>query len=200
MFSEQPYDIKLITGALLWHETKIAAHLMLKENSAAKARLTILKDNLFQRRSKKTASNILGLVIKRLESVPHDIVSLIASSDMELSKQATFVAALAESRFLREFVRDVVSEKLESFDNSISVGIWDQFWNSCVSKDPSLSEAREKSAKELRSTILKILVETGILERSSSKRFSSIKFLPELSKLVSELFSQEFKYCVRAFL
>lgn len=183
--NEASYDTTLITGALLWADTKKLASLILEGTTAAELRALAIKENLFERKSKKTALNILSYLRQRLSAAPTSLLNLIAYDNSLASKQAVFIAAIQSSRFLREFISNVVCDKLESFNPELSALFWEDFWSSCISKDHSLQNIRPKTVKEIRSNLLKFLVELEILESSKSRELKQIRFQPQILQALS---------------
>lgn len=177
-FNEESYDTNLITGALLWSDMKRLASLLLDGKTSAQLRSLILRDNFLERKSSKRSLNILSYLLQRLSHSPRDLLELIALGDSVSSRQAAFICSLQNSRFLREFLSNVICEKLESFNNHLQPLFWEDFWNSCLSKDPSLHTLRPKAKAELRSVLIKFLADIEILDNSRSRELKHIRFSP----------------------
>jgi len=195
----QSYDTNLITGALLWSDTKKLAGLILAGKSVTDLRGLALKENILERKSSKTSLNVLSYLLQRLSPAPRQLLELIASGDSVSSRQAAFLCSLQNSKFLRDFLANVVCDKLASFHNHLAPLFWEDFWNACVSKDSSLQALRPKAISELRAVLIKFLVEVEILDSLRSRALKHIRFtsqstellkLPELSWLIP---------CVRSF-
>ena len=192
-------DRALRTGPLLWHETRLIAVELAKGEQIETIRTKVLKDNLLQRPSNKTASNIFSYIKKRLLSGPAELIPLIASSDMELSKQATFVAIANSSRFFFEFLGGVITEKLLSFAPHLESNYWDRFWESCVSQDPDLASVKIKSVTEMKIIVQKILFEIGITKNLGSLELKRIRLHPELVAVLKAYNDKELLHVMRAF-
>ncbi len=158
----------------------------------------VVRENLFSRSTAKTSSNIFSFIKRRLLACPEALIRLIASADMELSKQATFVAIANSSRFVCVFLDEVVSEKLQSFTPLLESNYWERFWLSCVSKDPALESTRPKSIESLKQVVKKILFEIGIVERLRSSELKQVRLHPELSQFLKAHSDRELLHALRA--
>lgn len=196
----QAYDTKLVTGTLLWHETKTVAALILGGDTLSKIRSRVIKENLLHRNTEKTSANIFAYLSQRINAVPLGIVELIASGDMDPSKQATFVSAIAASRVLREFSRDLICDTIENHVYSLPKTAWTDFWNACISKQPKLENTRLKTVSELKNSTFKILSEVSILTGADLLEIRPLKFTPELSSLIKTECSSSIKQSVRCFI
>jgi hypothetical protein len=136
----------------------------------------VTEANLLQRRRTKTSLNIFSYLTQRLSCAPAHLVTLIADSDSIVSRQASLIASLQSSRFLREFLGNVVCDRLESFSPELPPLFWEDFWSSCLANDQSLQDLRLKTVSEIRATLLKCLVEIEVLESSKSRALKAIRF------------------------
>ncbi|RMG45235.1 MAG: DUF1819 family protein [Candidatus Dadabacteria bacterium] len=194
------YDLKLHNGGLLWHELKVIAGLMIKGLSKKDLRARVLEQNLLNRNTKKTASNLFTYLYGRLSSTAPRMVDLIAVSDSISSKQAALVASVSSSRVLREFFRDVVSEKLESMNPVLRSTCWPSFWASCVSKDPQLEKARAKTVDEIRQKSISFLVDLNILDPAGDNTLRHLKFTPQVCNVLKDDCDIEVIQSLRTFL
>ena len=187
--SEDRYDTGIITGALLWEDSKVLTTLLISNRTPSEIRDTIVTNNCLLRRSKKRSLNIASYLLQRLKLCPRSLLEIIASPDSIASRQATFISALISSRFLRDFMHEVICDRLDSFDHKLPSLFWNDFWSSCLSKEISLHSLRSKGVAEIRSTLLRFMVEIEVLENSKARELHRIRFVaPVLSILrTSEL-------------
>ena len=194
------FDTKLITGNLLWHETQVVAEFVAQGLAKKEIRDRVLEENLLNRKTQKTAANIFSYLYQRITSTSPAVIELIANADAVTSKQATLVAAVSSSRILREFFRDVVSEKLESMNPTLRPSYWRNFWRSCIAQAPELEKTREKTVDELRHKCLSFLVDFGILNEREGKDLLPFKLTPKVARAVNESCSIEVQQSLRALL
>ena len=197
-FSER-YDTGIITGALLWSDTKILAALLLEGRSPADIREAVSANNSLLRQTKNRGSKITSYLLNRFKHCPKGLLELIVRSDSDTSKQAAFVATLITSRFLRDFMNEVVCEILEGPTNQLPSHFWGDFWGSCVSKEPDLSELREKAVREVRSTLLRFLVEVGILGGIRARELRRITLTPQIRAVLISAELSAVRFYLRSF-
>lgn len=185
--SNDRFDSGIITGALLWEDSKVISALLLNGHTPAVIRAEVASNNSLLRHSKKRALNIASYLLQRFKTTPHKLIALINHSDSNTSKQAAFIASVLASRFLRDFMNEVVCEAFEKHGRRLPTDFWIDFWATCVSKEPELAELRAKAVGEIRSTLLKFLAEVGILEGIRSRELQRITFTtPVLSALKTQ--------------
>lgn len=178
-FDEGSYDTNLITGALLWSDMRNISRLIIAGKNPTELKNIVLQENILERNRSKTALNIFSYLLQRLSYSPISLLTLLAHGDSIASRQAAFLASLQSSRFLREFLANVVCDKLESFNPILPSLFWEDFWNSCVANDHTLQTLRPKTTTELRSVLLKFLTEIEILESSRARELKHIRFHPQ---------------------
>lgn len=176
----ESYDTKLITAALMWADMRKLARLVCSGKSYAEIRQLVKEVNILQRKRTKTALNIFWYLSQRISGAPEHLLLLIADGDSVVSRQASLLASLQTSRFLREFLGNVVCERLESFNPELPSLFWEDFWSSCLANDPALQGIRPKTVSELRQTLLKFLVEIEVLESYKSRSLKAVRFHPHV--------------------
>lgn len=181
---EESYDTNLITGALLWADMRKLAQLICSGKSHSEIRSLVIDANLLQRRRNKTSLNIFSYLIQRLAASPKHLLTLIADGDSIASRQAALIASLHTSRFLREFLGTIVCDRLESFNPQLSPLYWEDFWSTCLANDPTLQSIRLKAVNEIRTTLLKFLVEIDVLESSKSKALKAVRFHSQVAAIL----------------
>lgn len=196
----QSYDLHLITGALLWVDMRRLAQLVCAQKSYHEIRRIVLEENLLQRRRTKTALNIFSYLMQRISRSPSELIILLASTDSVVSRQASLLASLQASRFLREFMGNVVCDRLASFSPNLPPLFWEDFWSSCLANEPSLQTIRPKTVSELRTTLLRCLVEMEILESSKSRILHAVSFHSDILMLLRVSQLSWLKPYVRSFI
>jgi hypothetical protein len=124
---------------------------------------------------------------------------LIADGDSIISRQASLLAAMLASRFLREFFGNIVCDCLESFNPSLPSLFWEDYWSTCVANDPSLNSVRPKAVNEIRATLLKCLVEVDVLESAKKVNLRAVRFQPQVTEILASTELMWLKPYVRSF-
>ncbi len=197
--SNDRFDSGIITGALLWEDSKVISTLLLNGHTPAAIRAEVASNNTLLRHSKKRALNIASYLLQRFKATPHNILSLITHSDSTTSKQAAFIASILASRFLRDFMNEVVCEAFEKHGRRLPTDFWIDFWATCASKEPELAELRAKAVSEIRSTLLKFLTEVGILEGIRSRELQRITFTAPILAALKRQELVEMQFYLRSF-
>ncbi len=174
----------ITAGSLLVHESRKVATLFREGLTPAEIKDRVVSENLFQKRSPETASRQCRLILKRLLSMNPDFWTMICDGPLPLTKQALLACAIKDSRFLGDFMRDVLKRRAMAHDDQLRFGDWDRFLEMCEVIDPELSKLKESTSKKLRQVIIRILVESGYLENRNSLRFTPIRIEPAIKKLL----------------
>ena len=197
--NKESYDTNLITGALLWPDMKRLASLLAAGKSAAEVRGLVSQDNLLERKSTKRSLNVTSYLLQRLSLAPQLLLEIIANADSISSRQAALLVSLQNSRFLREFLTTVICDRLESFNTNLPPLYWEDFWASCLSKDHCLQSLRPKAVTELRSVLIKFLVDVGILDSSRSRALVQIRLTPQVTQVLRTSELSWLLPCIKSF-
>jgi hypothetical protein len=176
------------------------SQLICSGHTSAEIRSLVVEANLLQRSRPKTSLNIYSYLSQRLFISPLCLIRVIADSNSIVSRQAALLAAMQPSRFLREFFSTVVCDRLESFNPALSSFFWEDFWSTCLANDPLLHSVRQKAVNEIRSTLLKVLVEVEVLESPKSRELKAVRFHPQVSALLKSSELMWLKPSVRSFI
>jgi hypothetical protein len=198
--SHERYDTGIITGSLLWSDTKVVVDLLLEQKSPPEIREAVSVHNPLLRRTKNRSLKITSYLLNRYNRCPIGLLELIANPDSNTSKQAAFLASLLFSRFLRDFMNEVVCETLDGTPNHLlQPEFWRDFWSSCVSKEPELHELREKAVVEIRATLLRFLSEVGVLEGIRSRELQRITLTPHIQSVLGTPELSTLRFYLRSF-
>lgn len=178
------YVADITAGSLLVHESRKVATLLRGGLTPPEIKSRVIIENLFQKRSPETASRQCRLILKRLLSMSQDFWAMISDGPLPLTKQALLACAIKDSRFLGDFMRDVVKSRARAHDDQLRFGDWDRFLEMCELIDPEVTKLKESTRKKLRQVIIRILVESGYLENRSSMKLTPIRIEPAIEKLL----------------
>ncbi len=108
---------------------------------------------------------------KRLNNLTDTQLSMLAASDLVTQKQIAFLAVCKTYGFLRDFVIEVLREKLLLFDYEFNDGEYLSFYRRKIDLHPEMEELTEATQKKIRQVSYKILEQAGIIEDVKSKVF-----------------------------
>jgi len=116
-----------------------------------------------------TGRRMLAEFTKRLSFLTEDQKELLVYSDLTSQKQIAFLSACKTHLFLRDFVVEVIREKLLIFDYELSEGEYISFYRRKSELHSEMDELTEVTANKIRQVTFKILEQAGIIDNVRSK-------------------------------
>jgi len=174
------YNGSIASGSLLVPESREIARLLLEGADQKALKDAILRGNILQKRSPKTAK-IQGSLIKKrliLMSSPH--WEMVAHGHAALSAQAVMAASIKHSHLIGDFMLSVVKEHWQTFQKSLSNSDWHHFMENCAQLDPRVDTWTDKTRAKLRQVAFRALAEAGYINNTKSRLLQSVAIEPEL--------------------
>mgnify|MGYP006076328169 FL=1 len=116
-----------------------------------------------------TGRRMLAEFTKRLSFLTEDQKELLVHSDLTSQRQIAFLSACKTHLFLRDFVVEVIREKLLIFDYEVSEGEYISFYRRKSDLHPEMDELTEITENKIRQVTFKILEQAGIIDNVRSK-------------------------------
>jgi hypothetical protein len=116
-----------------------------------------------------TGRRMLAEFTKRLSFLTEDQKELLVHSDLTSQRQIAFLSACKTHLFLRDFVVEVIREKLLIFDYEVSEGEYISFYRRKSDLHSEMDELTEVTANKIRQVTFKILEQAGIIDNVRSK-------------------------------
>lgn len=184
---EKRYLSTWVRLAFLFKETKITADLLLNGLSEKEAKTKIIDENLFQVSSGSTLARYAGECLGRLENMRSEkILSILANAPASASKQANLYIIMCSSLIEREFMISVIGEKYRNCDFNFSKKDVNLFIEELSEQHESVADWSETSIKNVRTTLLKNLEQTGYIHSVSPRKLNPVYLEPELEKIIRE--------------
>lgn len=158
------YRLSFTTGGLLRTEAVGIAGLMVTTRDVAAARARAVELNLVQQRTASSTARVTREVVQRLDELPPTGVELVAHGSVDDSRQLMWLAACLRYRFLRDFGREVVRDRLVSGRSTVEYADFDTFWNLQSSWVDALRDAADSTRGKLRQNTFRMLREAGLLD------------------------------------
>ncbi|MGQ4599531.1 BrxA family protein [Nocardia sp. R6R-6] len=177
------YRLSFTTGGLLRAEAVAMAGLLVTTPDAATARAQAVELNLVQQRTMASTLRVTREVVQRLGELPPAGVELIAHGSVDDSRQLMWLAACLRYRFLRDFGREVVRDRLVSGRDVVGYADFDTFWNLQSSWVDALRDAADSTRGKLRQNTFRMLREAGLLDNED--RVLPINPAPGVSAVVA---------------
>ena len=121
--SESPYygAGSITREQFLFYEVRTTARLMTEGLSDDDILSRIVEENLFQYPTEKTIKQTAGACIRRLHAMNDpDLVSALATQDLDTSKQICLYAMMKQYRLIWDFMITVIGNKYRQKDYSFS--------------------------------------------------------------------------------
>ena len=180
------YAATLVAAPLKVAECRIIAGLLLENVSEAQWREAIVTENVLQKRSPGTARRFADYLRHRLLLVGPPVWQLIHDGSTIVSTQATFAAALKQSRLLADFIEIVVTDHVLQYKRAITPQDWSDFMVGCAARDPHVTDWTPGVVDKLRQNTFKILAEAGFIESTKTLTLQHVSVASPVSKCLEE--------------
>jgi len=180
------YTANLTVAALLVPESRKIAQLMLSEVDDREWKDVVEVQNVLQKRSVATAKRIASLIRSRLKLMKPALWKLVVEGDSEVSRHAILSATVKHSPLLGDYLDTVVRGQFRSFEEQLTLRLWDEFVQQCLQRDSSMSEFPESTARKVRANVHKVLYEAGYLSNRHSMELQHVEIAPEVISYLEE--------------
>ena len=168
------YTAALTHGALKPPESRVVADLLLRGVKGEAWRSAIELENVFQSKSRRTASNLAKLLKARLAPFDPPFWEMIRDSASSQSQQALLAAAVKHSPLLGDFLDLVVREQFRRFAPTLPLSLWEDYLLDCRGRDPEMPWWNESTRRKLRSAVYLCLTQAGFLESTRSLKLQPV--------------------------
>jgi hypothetical protein len=156
------YDFSYTASSLRYHEMILVANSKSEEDETA-----LVRD--FGNGKSATGKRILRECRKRLSTLTTKETVLLNSSDLITQKQIAFLAICKVHGFIRDFVVEVLREKLLVFDYHLSEGEYISFMRRKMEIHQEMENLTESSLKKIKQVTFKILEQAGLIDNIKSR-------------------------------
>jgi response regulator RpfG family c-di-GMP phosphodiesterase len=119
--------------------------------------------------NRNTGHRKLAEIKKRLNKLTDKEVHLFISGDFIIQKQIAFLSVCKSHKFIRDFVVEVLREKLLVFDYQLSEGDYISFYRRKSELHPEMEKLTEITAYKIKQVTFKILEQAGIIDNIKTK-------------------------------
>lgn len=175
MDSSVPYNGSLTREQFLFYETRTVAKLMESGLTDEEIILKVFNENLFQYPTERMLKNLTGVCLKRLHAMEDkDLISVVANSPVEVSKQVCLYAIMKQNRIMWEFMITVIGEKYRQMDFAFSDRDINIFFMRLQEQDDLVAEWKESTIKKMKSVIKRILIENDYLDSGKAQQLNPV--------------------------
>lgn len=155
-------------------ESRLIAHLLLREVDAAGWKDAIVTKNILKVRNAATARRLTKLIRDRLETMGPELWKLVQDGKGDVATHAIFAAAIKHSQLLGDFMTSVVGEQYRIFGKALTNSMWDGFLEGCRERDPEMPQWNESTRRRLRSSVFQMLAQAGYIENTRSRKLQTV--------------------------
>lgn len=125
--------------------------------------------NLLGAGKSTTGSRLITEYKKRLANLTPEQTNILIDGVISSQKQIAFLSVCKTNTFIRDFVVEVLREKLLLFDYEISEGEFITFLRHKTEIHPELETLTEKTIYKIKQVTFKILEQAGIIDNIKNK-------------------------------
>jgi hypothetical protein len=129
----------------------------------------VLENDILQKGKEVTTKRVFRELKKRLEKLSPEQINLLLEENPANQRLVLLQGICKLYRFIGEFVIEVLRNKVLTFEQVILDSDYDRFFQMKAANHPELEELTENTKKKLRSRILRILTETGLINNVKDK-------------------------------
>lgn len=116
-----------------------------------------------------TGKRMLSEYQKRLSMLTTPQLNVLANSDYINQKHIAFLSVCKTYGFIRDFVVEVLRDKLLVYDYQISEGEYISFFRRKADLHPEMESLTENSQYKIRQVVFTILAQAGIIDSAKNK-------------------------------
>ncbi len=134
--------------------------------------------------NQKSDKRIAAELVKRFNSLTDAQKELLHSGSFDEKRQVCYLAITKTYSFIRDFVIEIVREKVLALDFQIEDSDFNIFINRKQVEHPELEKLTEKTIYKIKQTLFKILADAGILDSTSSKQIQPQWVFDNLKRVI----------------
>lgn len=170
------YILSFTAASLMVNETRKIAQLYFNEGDWERVKSIVLEKNIIQKNTKRSIIRQFNELRKRLKSLTLETIEKIAYDELENAKYLIFFANLKIYHLIFEFVVEVIRDKYQALDYSLSYVDFDRFLRDKEAIDNNIAKLKDTSRAKLRQVTFLILKQAGMLE--GTKQFKVFSLTP----------------------
>ena len=117
----------------------------------------------------KTGRKMLSEFEKRISNLASQQTDILVNGDFLSQKQIAFLSICKTYLFIRDFVVEVLREKILVFDYQITEGDYISFYRRKLDLHPEMDTLTDITQKKIKQVTFKILEQAGIIDSIKSK-------------------------------
>lgn len=180
------YKATITSASLRLRESRIVAGLLLDGVDDDAWKESVLEKNVLQMRSVESIKRISRLLRARLEPMGRGLWELVHDGAREQATQATFAAAVNNSRLLGDFMDITMREQKALFAKNLERRMWSDYLEGCRGRDPDMPHWSDATVARLRSAVFSMLAEAGYVKDTRSLLLQNVFVDAQLAAYLRE--------------
>lgn len=177
MIDKQKYVFSFTASSLRFRELeKVIQHFDFGED------LNLIEE--FGGGKSSTGKRVFHEIKKRYENLTEKQRDLYVTSDSQTQRQLAFLAVCKTYTFIRDFVVEVIRDKMLIFDYSLSEGEYLSFFRRKQENHEEMEKLTETTHNKLKQVIFKILTEAGIINNIKEKQIQPQFLFDDIKKVI----------------
>jgi len=185
------YSATLTGNPFLFFETRIVAEKIMKGLGKDSIQKEIQGRNLFQYRSTKSIPKRVNAILRRISDLDPRILKRLADGSAVEARTIVLLAITRSDRLFREFLSEVVHEKMHSWDGILKDSDLERFFELKRETGSKVAGWSEDGFKKLKQVYLNILVASGVLKDRKERKISKALLSPDFKKILFLSFSPD---------
>ena len=160
-----------MVSCLFWlSETRKTAELLIDGKDKNEIKGLAIKENIYQVRAADRAIRIFGVAVKRIESLPENLINHIAKGDIGTAKLFVLLSILKTDLLFFEFVHEVYRQAIILGENKITDRNINNFFDIKIAQSEVVAKWSDSAIKKLKQCYIKMLFEAGVLYSAIGER------------------------------
>lgn len=180
------YSAAMTHKVFAYIESKKMAEMIVAGKSKEEIFVEVEEENLFSLRNINRLKNTISYVYERLDSLPQEVLEIMASSDIEVGKILLLIGIMKTDVLFGEFVYEVYRMKRILGEWQIENRDMNDFFDEKANQSEVIAGWSEATIKKLKSCYIKNLAESGLIEDVRSKKIKGIILSSKVEKMLRD--------------
>lgn len=166
--SDSAYNFSFTAASLRPELGRVIAEAYRDGGTWIAARARVLESNALQSRSQLSAIRMERELRQRLMTLTELQLAHLASATLDDAADLSWLAVLKYNRFIYEFAAGALRDKLAVHDATLRLSDYESFVSGVTAAHPELAALTQSTRAKVRTVILRMLTEAGLLVKGES--------------------------------
>ncbi len=193
---ESNYTATLTGNPFLLFETQQVAGLLLQGTDRKELLTEAIQTNVFQYKNTKSIMKRFNAIFKRIHDLDRRILEKLAHGTAQEAKIINLLTIVRTDRLFREFVSEIVSERIRTPDRKLEYKDFERFFEYKKETNPEINPWTDKTIKKLIQVYIQILYHSGLIDDRKNKVLQRFLITDEFREKLALSFPREFIDCI----